>query len=108
MKQHGKKKKAESTGKTLAYLLPILERLLYLSSNSPAVTRVLILVPTRKLVGGLDLQVQEAMLLENLDIVIATPGRLIGHIKEREGDREAVLAASICRTFHDHTYYLVY
>ncbi|KAF7996474.1 hypothetical protein HCN44_002106 [Aphidius gifuensis] len=42
-------KSINCTGKTLAYLLPILERLLYLSSNSPAVTRVLILVPTRKL-----------------------------------------------------------
>ena len=32
-------------------------------------------------VGGLDLKVQESMLRKNPDIVIATPGRLIDHVK---------------------------
>ena len=32
-------------------------------------------------VGGLDLKTQESMLRKNPDIVIATPGRLIDHIK---------------------------
>lgn len=32
-------------------------------------------------VGGLDLKTQEAVLRRNPDIVIATPGRLIDHIK---------------------------
>ena len=32
-------------------------------------------------VGGLDLRLQEAALRKNPDIVIATPGRLIDHIK---------------------------
>ena len=83
-------------------MLPVLERLLYRPATD-AVTRVLVLVPTRELgvqvyqvtrqlaqftsidvalsVGGLDLKVQESMLRKNPDIVIATPGRLIDHIK---------------------------
>ena len=72
-------------------------------SKAESVTRVLVLVPTRELgvqvfqvskqlcqftsidvalsVGGLDLRLQEAALRKNPDIVIATPGRLIDHIK---------------------------
>ena len=83
-------------------MLPVLERLLYRPASA-AVTRVLVLVPTRELgvqvyqvtrqlaqftsvevalsVGGLDLKMQESMLRKNPDIVIATPGRLIDHIK---------------------------
>ena len=32
-------------------------------------------------VGGLDLRLQESMLRKNPDVVIATPGRLVDHIK---------------------------
>merc|ERR1719412_2944850 len=93
---------ATGTGKTAAYMLPVLERLLYRPVES-ALTRVLVLVPTRELgvqvyqvtrqlaqftsvevalsVGGLDLKMQEQMLRRNPDIVIATPGRLIDHVK---------------------------
>merc|ERR1719167_967858 len=93
---------ATGTGKTAAYMLPVLERLLY-RPKEVCVTRVLVLVPTRELgvqvyqvakqlaqfttmeialsVGGLDLKVQESMLRKNPDIVIATPGRLIDHVK---------------------------
>merc|ERR1719357_1630365 len=93
---------ATGTGKTAAYMLPVLERLLYRPVES-ARTRVLVLVPTRELgvqvyqvtkqlaqftsieialsVGGLDLKTQENMLRKNPDIVIATPGRLIDHVK---------------------------
>jgi len=93
---------ATGTGKTAAYMLPVLERLLY-RPVSEAVTRVLVLVPTRELgvqvyqvtkqlaqftsvevalsVGGLDIKMQESMLRRNPDIVIATPGRLIDHVK---------------------------
>jgi hypothetical protein len=71
---------ATGTGKTAAYMLPILERLLYRPLGDTAVTRVLVLVPTRELgvqvyqvtrqlaqftnieaglaVGGLDLKAQ--------------------------------------------------
>ena len=93
---------ATGTGKTAAYMLPVLERLLF-RPKEDSVTRVLLLVPTRELgvqvfqvtkqlcqftkidvalsVGGLDLRLQEAALRKNPDIVIATPGRLIDHIK---------------------------
>ncbi|ODN02868.1 putative ATP-dependent RNA helicase DDX27 [Orchesella cincta] len=93
---------ATGTGKTAAYMLPVLERLLY-KPKSVSVTRVLCLVPTRELgvqvytvtknlcsfsqdiqvglaVGGLDVQSQEAVLRLNPDVVIATPGRLIDHL----------------------------
>ncbi|XP_058053947.1 probable ATP-dependent RNA helicase DDX27 [Anopheles bellator] len=94
---------ATGTGKTAAYMLPTLERLLYKPNAAQAVTRVLVLVPTRELgaqvyqvtkqltqftsvevgiaIGGLDVKAQEAVLRTNPDIVIATPGRLIDHIK---------------------------
>lgn len=94
---------ATGTGKTAAYMLPTLERLLYKPASAQAVTRVLVLVPTRELgaqvyqvtkqltqftnievgiaIGGLDVKAQEAVLRTNPDIVIATPGRLIDHIK---------------------------
>ncbi|XP_026750382.2 probable ATP-dependent RNA helicase DDX27 [Galleria mellonella] len=93
---------ATGTGKTAAYMLPILERLLYRASGD-RITRVLILVPTRELgaqvhgvtrqltqfttvtvglsVGGLDVKYQESVLRRNPDVVIATPGRLIDHIR---------------------------
>lgn len=94
---------ATGTGKTAAYMLPTLERLLYRPLHNKTVTRVLVLVPTRELgaqvyqvtkqlsqftsvetglaIGGLDLKAQENILRQNPDIVIATPGRLIDHIK---------------------------
>lgn len=92
------------SGKTAAFLLPILERLLYRPTKVSA-TRVLILVPTRELatqvhsmacqlaqfcvppiraacvVGGLSLKVQEAELRTRPDIVVATPGRMLDHIR---------------------------
>ncbi|OQV17272.1 putative ATP-dependent RNA helicase DDX27 [Hypsibius exemplaris] len=92
------------TGKTAAYMLPILERLHY-KPKADVATRVLVLVPTRELgaqvcavtkdllkflpeyiqvalvVGGLDMKKQEKELREMPDIVIATPGRLLDHIQ---------------------------
>ncbi|KAM9859631.1 putative ATP-dependent RNA helicase DDX27 [Aulostomus maculatus] len=92
---------ATGTGKTAAFMLPVLERLVYKPKTSQ-VTRVLVLVPTRELgiqvhsvarqlaqftsittclaVGGLDLKSQEAALRAGPDILIATPGRLIDHL----------------------------
>nr|CAG4639987.1 EOG090X059J [Daphnia pulex] len=93
---------ATGTGKTAAFMLPVLERLMYRPKVS-ATTRVLVLVPTRELgvqvyqvskqlsqftniqiglsIGGLDLKVQEKVLRGNPDVVIATPGRLIDHLR---------------------------
>ncbi|XP_075993848.1 putative ATP-dependent RNA helicase DDX27 [Genypterus blacodes] len=92
---------ATGTGKTAAFMLPVLERLVYKPRTSQ-VTRVLILVPTRELgiqvhsvarqlaqftsittcltVGGLDLKSQEAALRAGPDVLVATPGRLIDHL----------------------------
>lgn len=91
------------SGKTLSFLLPIVERLVYAPSVTRRSTKALIISPTRELAvqifkvaerltkhcpqlkiqlaaGGLDLSSQEASLRTNPDIVVATPGRLIDHI----------------------------
>ncbi|KAJ2993528.1 nucleolar DEAD-box protein required for synthesis of 60S ribosomal subunit [Globomyces sp. JEL0801] len=82
------------SGKTAAFMIPILERLLFRPKSTPAI-RVLILVPTRELgaqchsvamslskfstiqaclcVGGLSTKLQEAELRKLPDVVIATP-----------------------------------
>ncbi|KAF9527593.1 ATP-dependent RNA helicase drs1 [Crepidotus variabilis] len=92
------------SGKTAAFMIPMLERLLYREKGKKAAaTRCVVLVPTRELgvqcfdvgtkiathtdvqlallVGGLSLKSQEATLRTRPDIVIATPGRLIDHIR---------------------------
>jgi ATP-dependent RNA helicase RhlE len=91
------------TGKTLAFLLPIMHRLLRtVSGQAVPKTRVLILAPTRELAvqiedefqglayhtnlssvavyGGVDASPQERGLRGAADIVVATPGRLIDHM----------------------------
>ncbi|KAG0268989.1 nucleolar DEAD-box protein required for synthesis of 60S ribosomal subunit [Actinomortierella ambigua] len=89
------------SGKTAAFIVPVLERLLYRDRKTPT-SRVLILCPTRELaiqvhavaqklasftdvtfglcVGGLSRNSQEAQLRTRPDVLIATPGRLIDHI----------------------------
>lgn len=89
------------SGKTAAFALPVLERLLYRPRRIPAI-RVLILTPTRELavqvhsmtdkiaqftdvrsclvVGGLSTKAQESALRSRPDIVVATPGRMIDHL----------------------------
>ncbi len=83
------------TGKTLAYLVPILKNLKYSDQRQP---RVMILVPTRELVvqviqeieklttymsvrtlgvyGGTNINTQKQKIYEGCDILVATPGRL--------------------------------
>jgi ATP-dependent RNA helicase DDX27 len=92
---------ATGTGKTAAYMLPVLERLLYRPGGARC-TRVMVLVPTRELAiqihsvakslakftkvefclatGGLDSKSQEAALRNQPDVIIATPGRLVDHL----------------------------
>lgn len=83
------------TGKTLAYMLPILRNLKFSKQDNP---RVLILVPTRELVvqvvneiekfskyinnrvlgvyGGTNINTQKQAVTQGVDILVATPGRL--------------------------------
>ncbi|KDP35421.1 hypothetical protein JCGZ_10804 [Jatropha curcas] len=90
------------SGKTAAFALPTLERLLFRPKRVQAI-RVLILTPTRELavqvhsmieklaqftdirccliVGGLPTKVQESALRSMPDIVVATPGRMIDHLR---------------------------
>ncbi|EPX74706.1 ATP-dependent RNA helicase Ddx27/Drs1 [Schizosaccharomyces octosporus yFS286] len=94
------------SGKTAAFIVPILERLLYRPKKIPT-SRVLVLVPTRELgiqchsvatkiaaftdivsclcVGGLSLKQQEQELRNRPDIIIATPGRFIDHMRNSQG-----------------------
>lgn len=87
------------TGKTAAFLIPIIERLALLPKGQP---QALILAPTRELalqtlttieklgrsrrisatviVGGADMQAQVRGLRQRPDIVVATPGRLLDHM----------------------------
>ena len=87
------------TGKTAAFVIPILERLALLPKGEP---QALILAPTRELalqiltvidtlgrrsgisatviVGGADMQAQVRGLRQRPDILVATPGRLLDHM----------------------------
>jgi len=97
------------TGKTAAFSLPILNRLMAHAntSASPArhPVRALVLTPTRELAdqvaesialysksvplrsavvfGGVDIGPQKEALRRGVEIVIATPGRLLDHIEQR-------------------------
>ena len=98
------------TGKTGAFGLPMIDRLLVRNRRPPIARapRGLVLVPTRELamqvdralatygapvrlrvgavVGGVGMQPQIAALRRGLDIVVATPGRLIDHLERRTID----------------------
>jgi ATP-dependent RNA helicase SrmB len=89
------------SGKTAAYLLPILHRMLEKPAPTTA-TRALILLPTRELslqvdkhcrdlaafthtsncvlVGGSSYADQKALLRKNPEFVIGTPGRILEHV----------------------------
>jgi ATP-dependent RNA helicase RhlE len=89
------------TGKTAAFTLPIIDRLI----DGPKRTRVLILTPTRELCvqveesfrkyavhtditvvavyGGVPIDPQEKKLRAGVDVVVATPGRLIDHLERQ-------------------------
>lgn len=95
------------TGKTAAFALPILERLSQLKSSQTSYelppVRALILTPTRELAlqvhqsfvrygnglalksaivyGGVSIDAQADILKAGVDILIATPGRLLDHLR---------------------------
>ena len=89
------------TGKTAAFVIPIIERLL----GGPHRTRALILTPTRELCvqveesfrkygkhsglgvipvyGGVGYEPQVKALRAGVDVVVATPGRLLDHLEKQ-------------------------
>jgi ATP-dependent RNA helicase RhlE len=94
------------TGKTCAFAVPIIQRLLANPRRpAPGTTRVLVLAPTRELavqigdsfraygrharlhvavvVGGVSMGPQVQAISRGLDVLVATPGRLIDHMEQR-------------------------
>lgn len=95
------------TGKTAGFTLPILQQLLQNAAHKPAPGRpkVLILTPTRELAaqvqesvrtygrhtritsmvmfGGVNINPQIAALKKPVDILVATPGRLLDHLSQK-------------------------
>ena len=91
------------TGKTAGFTLPLLQRLQYSTTNRRSV-RALVLAPTRELAaqvaqsirdygqylpfrtsvifGGVSINTQIARLRKGVDIVVATPGRLLDHMQQ--------------------------
>ena len=97
------------TGKTLAFLVALMNRLLTrpaLAERKPEDPRALILAPTRELAiqihkdavkfgsdlglrfalvyGGVDYDKQRDLLQQGVDVIIATPGRLIDYVKQHK------------------------
>jgi ATP-dependent RNA helicase RhlE len=107
------------TGKTCAFVLPMLQRLIdapvaggAAPRTEPPKSRVLVLAPTRELAvqiedeihglsyhttitsaavyGGVDMGPQERALKASVDIIVATPGRLIDHLRQQNADLSGV------------------
>ncbi len=104
------------TGKTAGFTLPILHRLSNRSGKGPsegrAPVRALILTPTRELAaqveesvrtygkyskltsmamfGGVNINPQIKMLRSRVDILVATPGRLLDHVQQKTVDLSKV------------------
>ncbi len=92
------------TGKTAAFTLPLLQRFTAAGGSQP-VARALVLVPTRELAaqvadsirtygrhlrlrtavifGGVGINPQIDLLRRGVDIIVATPGRLLDHLQQR-------------------------
>jgi ATP-dependent RNA helicase RhlE len=100
------------TGKTAAFVLPILNRLSHEHPPKKRFIRSLILTPTRELAvqieqsilrygrflhlrtlavyGGVNIKRQFTTLRQGVDIVVATPGRLLDHMRQRTIDLRRV------------------
>jgi superfamily II DNA/RNA helicase len=104
------------TGKTCAFLIPAIERLIKEGKPKGIGPRVLILVPTRELAqqvekeakiqtkmhphlvtisiyGGVPYPMQRKNLAQKHDILVATPGRLIDHMQQGKVNLSHVLIA---------------
>lgn len=100
------------TGKTAAFMLPALERLQKRVKSANGAPRILVLTPTRELagqvleatqtfgrfmrftsaslLGGMSYNIQFQALGKPLDLVVATPGRLIDHLNRGSIDLSRV------------------
>ncbi|MFB9054732.1 DEAD/DEAH box helicase [Formosa undariae] len=102
------------TGKTFAYMLPILKNLKFSKQDTP---RILVLVPTRELVvqvvdeieklskyintrvlgvyGGTNINTQKRQVAEGVDVLVATPGRLydlaVSHVLQLKSIQKLVI-----------------
>ena len=94
------------SGKTAAFMLPVLNRIAQMSPNKGSGVQVLVLTPTRELalqvaeatriyganinglriatvVGGMPYGAQIKALSRRVDVLVATPGRLIDHLQAK-------------------------
>ena len=102
------------TGKTAGFTLPLLHRLLSLTTPNKGrrPLRALVLTPTRELAaqvaesvqtygrylplkstvvfGGVSINPQKLKLIKGVDILVATPGRLLDHVGQRSVDLSKV------------------
>jgi len=101
------------TGKTAGFTLPVLQRLQQNNrEGQKPYPRVLVLTPTRELAaqvhesvrdygqylpfrsavifGGVSINPQKQKLIKGVDIVVATPGRLLDHVQQRSIDLSRV------------------
>jgi ATP-dependent RNA helicase RhlE len=92
------------SGKTAAFLLPILHGLMHKPRSRPGTTRALIITPTRELAaqivedlrdftvhtpisgfavyGGVGMGPQEHAFRSGVDVIVGTPGRLLDHFRQ--------------------------
>src|SRR5919112_5130074 len=92
------------SGKTAAFLLPILNGLMHKPRSRPGTTRALVITPTRELAaqivedlkdftvhtpitgfavfGGVGMGPQEHAFRSGVDVIVATPGRLLDHFRQ--------------------------
>lgn len=102
------------TGKTAGFTLPLLQRLMTTDKpvNGRRLIRALVLTPTRELAaqvaesvqtygrflplkstvvfGGVSINPQKMKLIKGVDILVATPGRLLDHVGQRSVDLSKV------------------
>jgi ATP-dependent RNA helicase RhlE len=107
------------TGKTAAFVVPTLQRLLLderdpekVALRAAGKSRVLVLAPTRELAvqiedeihglsyhtsvtsaavyGGVEMGAQERALKAGVDIIVATPGRLMDHMRQQNADLSGI------------------
>ena len=100
------------TGKTAAFVVPTVQWLLKTKGGGSDKSRVLVLAPTRELAvqiedeihglayhttvtsaavyGGVEMGPQERALKAGVDIIVATPGRLMDHMRQQNADLSGI------------------